>query len=55
MIHLRILKKMSENKVRKKNWCCSVRADYVLEKLTDVSEPGLIEAEHYIRQFILLD
>ena len=38
---------MSEDKVRRKGWCWSVRAVYVLEKLPDVSGPGLEEAGHY--------
>ena len=39
--------RMSENKVRRKDLCGSVRAVYVLEKLSDVSGPGLIEAGRY--------
>ena len=38
---------MSEDKVRRKDWCWSVRAVYVLGKLSDVSGPGLEEAGHY--------
>ena len=38
---------MSEDKVRKKDLCGSMRAVYVLEKLPDVSGPGLVEAGHY--------
>ena len=37
----------SEDKVCRKDWCWSVRADYVLEKLQDVSELGLVEAGRY--------
>jgi hypothetical protein len=37
----------SEDKVRRKDLCGSVRAVYVLEKLLDVSELGLEEAGHY--------
>ena len=39
--------RMSEDKVRKKDLCGSVRAVYVLEKLPDVSGPGLVEAGRY--------
>ena len=38
---------MSEDKVRRKDLCGSVRIVYVLEKLPDVSGPGLIEAGRY--------
>jgi len=38
---------MSEDKVCRKDRCWSVRADYVLEKLPDVSGAGLVEAERY--------
>ena len=38
----------SEDKVRRKDLCGSMRAVYVLEKLPDISEPGLIEAGRYI-------
>ena len=38
---------MSEDKVRRKDLCGSVRAVYFLEKLQDVSRPGLIEAGRY--------
>ena len=38
---------MSEDKVRRKDWCWSVRAVYVLGKLSDVSGPGLEEAGRY--------
>ena len=38
---------MSEDKVRRKDLCGSVRAVYVLEKLLDVSGPGLIEVGRY--------
>ena len=38
---------MSEDKVRKKDMCGSVRAIYVLEKLSDVSGPSLGEAGRY--------
>ena len=37
----------SEDKVRRKDLCGSVRAIYVLEKLPDVSGPSLIEAGRY--------
>ena len=37
----------SEDKVRRKDLCGSVRAVYVLEKLLDVSGPSLIEAGRY--------
>ena len=37
----------SEDKVRRKDLCGSVRAVYVLEKLPDVSGPGLIEVGRY--------
>ena len=40
--------RMSEDKVRRKDLCGSVRAVYVLEKLPDISGPGLIEAGRYI-------
>ena len=39
--------RMSEDKVRIKDLCGSVRTVYVLEKLPDVSEPGLVEAGRY--------
>ena len=39
--------RMSEDKVRRKDWCWSVRAVYVLRKLSDVSGPGLEEAGRY--------
>ena len=38
---------MSEDKVRRKDWCWSVRAVYVIGKLSDVSGPGLEEAGRY--------
>ena len=38
---------MSEDKVRRKDWCWSVRAVYVLVKLLDVSGPSLGEAGRY--------
>jgi hypothetical protein len=38
---------MSEDKLCRKDWCWSVRANYVLEKLPDVSGLGLMEARHY--------
>jgi len=38
---------MSEDKVRRKDLCRSVRVVYVLEKLLDVSAPSLIEAGCY--------
>jgi hypothetical protein len=37
----------SEDKVHRKDLCGSVRAVYVLEKLIDVSGPGLVEAARY--------
>jgi hypothetical protein len=37
----------SEDKVRKKDLCESMRAVYVLEKLPDVSGPSLIEEGRY--------
>ena len=39
--------RMSEDKVRRKDLCGSVRAVYVLEKLPDVSGLGLVEAGRY--------
>ena len=39
--------RMSEDKVRRKDLCGSMRAVYVLEKLLDVSGPGLVEAGRY--------
>ena len=39
--------RMSEDKVRRKDLCGSMRAVYVLEKLPDVSGPGLVEAGRY--------
>ena len=33
--------------MRRKDWCWSVRAVYVLGKLSDVSGPGLEEAGRY--------
>jgi len=44
---------MSEDKVRRKDWCWSVRAVYVLEKLSDVSGPGLEEARRYRTQVLI--
>ena len=38
---------MSEDKVRRKDLCGSMKAVYVLEKLLDVSGPGLIEVGRY--------
>jgi hypothetical protein len=38
---------MSEDKVRRKDLCWSVRAVYVLGKRPDVSGSGLEEAGHY--------
>ena len=35
---------MSEDKVRRKDWCWSMRTVYVLGKLSDVSGPSLKEA-----------
>jgi hypothetical protein len=37
----------SEDKVRRKDLCGSVRAVYVLEKLADVSGPSFVEARRY--------
>ena len=37
----------SEDKVRRKDLCWSVRAVYILQKLSDVSGPGLGEAGRY--------
>jgi hypothetical protein len=37
----------SEDKVCRKDLCGSVRTVYVLEKLPDVSGPGLIEVGRY--------
>ena len=37
----------SEDKVRRKDLCGSMRAVYVLEKQLDVSGPSLIEAGRY--------
>ena len=34
--------RMSEDKVRRKDWCWSVRVVLVLVKLPDVSGPGLV-------------
>ena len=39
--------RMSEDKVRRKDWCWSVRAVYVLGKLSDVSGPSLGEVGRY--------
>ena len=39
--------RMSEDKVRRKDWCWSVRVVLVLVKLPDVSGPGLVEAGRY--------
>jgi hypothetical protein len=36
-----------DDKVRGQDLCGSVRAVYVLEKLSDVSGPGLVEAGRY--------
>ena len=41
--------RMSEDKVRRKDWCWSVRVVLVLVKLPDVSGPGLVEAGRYTR------
>ena len=38
---------MSEDKVRRKDWCWSVRAVYIVVKLPDVSGPSLVEARRY--------
>ena len=46
--------RMSEDKVRRKDLCGSVRAVYVLEKLSDVSGPSLVEAGCYIKLFYIL-
>jgi len=40
--------RISEDKVYRKDWCWSVGTDYILEKLPDVSESGLVEAGRYI-------
>ena len=37
----------SEDKVRRKDLCGSVRAVYVLEKLPDASGPDLVEVGRY--------
>jgi hypothetical protein len=37
----------SEDKVRRKDLCWSVRAVYILQKLSDVSGPDLEEAGRY--------
>ena len=39
--------RMSEDKVRRKDLCGSMKAVYVLEKLPDVSGTILVEARHY--------
>ena len=39
--------RMSEDKMRRKDLCGSVRVVYVLEKLSDISGPGLVEVRHY--------
>ena len=39
--------RMSEDKVCRKDLCWPVRAVYILEKLSDVSGPGLGEAGRY--------
>jgi len=39
--------RMSEDKVRRKDLCGSVRAVYVLEKLSDVSGPGLVPRKDF--------
>ena len=39
--------RMSEDKVRRKDLCGSVRVVYVLEKLPDVSGSDLVEVERY--------
>jgi len=38
----------SEDKVCRKDWCWSMGTDYILEKLPDVSRPGLVEVGRYI-------
>ena len=38
----------SKDKVCRKDKCWSAGTDYVLEKLSDVSGPGLVEAGRYI-------
>ena len=38
---------MSEDKVRRKDWCWSMRAVYILVKLPDVSGPSLGEVGRY--------
>jgi hypothetical protein len=40
---------MSEDKVRRKDLCGSVRAVYVIEKLPDLSGPGPVEVGRYRR------
>ena len=37
----------SEDKVRRKDLCGSMRAVYVLEKLPDISGPSLVEVGRY--------
>jgi hypothetical protein len=37
----------SEDKVRRKNLCGSIRTVYILEKLPNVSGPSLVETRHY--------
>jgi hypothetical protein len=44
----------SEDKVRRKDLCGSMRAVYVLEKLRDVSGPNLEEAERYSVHYLEL-
>ena len=39
--------RMSEDKVRRKDWCWSVRTVLILRELSDVSGPGLEEAGRY--------
>ena len=45
----------SEDKVRRKDLCWSMRAVYILEKLPDVSGPDLGEAGRYSRAAPVVD
>jgi hypothetical protein len=47
-------KRLVLTKVRRKDWCWSVRVVYVLEKLSDVSELGLVEAGRYTIQLVIV-
>ena len=42
----------SEDKVRRKDLCGSVSAVYVLENLSDVSGPNLIEAQKRLQWYV---